>query len=262
MVAVSLKVVTPMPWHSKNGQQPAFGSVLISGGLGGIGLLTGSWLAATRPKAHVWLLGRSGRCVHPVAAKFTQQAQCVTTSAVDITANVDVTDFIRQIAVCGTPAVDGIFHAGGTLHDALLGLQTAHSLRIVSAPKGLGALCLLHATSAMPVQGALHFSSLSAQLGTPGQSNYAAANGTLADVAQHHSNCGIHSSSVMWGPWATGMAASKPRVLERLHRAGLGVISGACCILDLVAASMYRTARDSACCFLQASRACPHFKMC
>ena len=35
------------------------------------------------------------------------------------------------------------------------------------------------------------------------------------------------SSSVMWGPWATGMAVTDPRIFARFERAGLRLIQPA-----------------------------------
>jgi NAD(P)-dependent dehydrogenase (short-subunit alcohol dehydrogenase family) len=87
----------------------------------------------------------------------------------------------------GAIQLAGIMHAGGVLQDGLLFKQTAGSVRYVWSPK----LCFMaHAVFAVPQQ-ALHvvslFSSVSAFLGTPGQSNYAAANSALnawADILQ------------------------------------------------------------------------------
>ena len=90
-----------------------------------------------------------------------------------------------------------------------------------------GALQLATATAATPAHSALHFSSLSAQLGTPGQSNYAAANSALDSVVQQQRNAGRAFASVLWGPWATGMAAQDPALLRRFQAAGLAVIKPA-----------------------------------
>ena len=227
MVAVPQELaLAPLPLNKQAGLAMA-GSVLVSGGLGEIGQLAGHWVAAAHASAHVWLLGRSGRSAQSMAAALEQHAGSVSMAAGDVTARADMAGLMQLLAASGAPAVSGVLHAGAVLADALLGRQTAATLRAVFAPKVPGALCLLGATSAMPLQGLLHFSSLTAQLGTPGQSNYAAANGALDGVAQDYLNRGLHSSSVMWGPWASGMALSDAGLLERFQQAGLGAISGA-----------------------------------
>ncbi len=46
----------------------------------------------------------------------------------------------------------------------------------------------------------------------------------------HHLTCrldrGLPSSSVQWGPWASGLALSDPAILQRFERAGLAALSG------------------------------------
>ena len=202
------------------------GSLIISGGLGDIGQLAGHWAAGSHPSCHVWLLGRTGRAAQSMAAALAQHSGCVSTVAGDVAAASDMARLVLVLGTSGAPAVSGLLHAGAVLHDALLGQQTAGSLRAVFAPKVTGALRLLDATSAMPLQAVAQFSSLTAQLGTPGQANYAAANAALEAVAQDRLNQGLQSRSVMWGPWASGLALNDARILERFKKAGLGVITG------------------------------------
>lgn len=94
-----------------------------------------------------------------------------------------------RAALCDASAIQlaSIMHAGGMLQDGVLSKQTAGSVRYVWSPK----LCFMAHTVFAVSQQALHvvslFSSVSAFLGTPGQSNYAAANNALnawADILQ------------------------------------------------------------------------------
>ena len=65
------------------------------------------------------------------------------------------------------------------------------------------------------------FSSISAQLGNPGQANYAAANAALDSVAASRQAGGLGISAVGWGPWGgAGMATQQPELLARLRRQG------------------------------------------
>ncbi len=160
------------------------GSVLVSGGLGDIGRLAGQWVAAAAPRSHVWLLGRSGRAAHSMSSALAHQLGHISMAAVDVAVASDTNGLLGQLTAVGAPAVSGLLHAGAVLQDALLRGQTAASLRAVHAPKVTGALRLAGAAAAMPLQGAVQFSSLSALLGTPGQSNYAATNAALDGLAQ------------------------------------------------------------------------------
>jgi hypothetical protein len=55
------------------------------------------------------------------------------------------------------------------------------------------------------------FSSAAGVLGSPGQSNYGAANAFVDSFAESTSSARLHVCSVGWGPWAAdGMASSKP----------------------------------------------------
>ena len=121
--------------------------------------------------------------------------------------------------------VSAVFHAGAVLKDGVLVRQNPGSLRSVYVPKVVGAANLGAATWRQPVTQTVYFSSLSAQLGTPGQSNYAAANAALDAHAQHATNSGLAVGSVMWGPWASGMALREPALLQRFQKAGLGAIT-------------------------------------
>lgn len=76
-----------------------------------------------------------------------------------------------------------VFHAGGTIADALLSSQTASSARVVSASKATAGALLGAATAQLPLQGMQLFSSASATLGNGGQANYAAANAWLDSQA-------------------------------------------------------------------------------
>lgn len=225
-------LLAPVP-PNRDARLSMHGSVLVTGGLGDIGQLTGHWVASTAARSHVWLLGRTGRAAQSMASSLAAYSSCISMAAGDVAARADMAAALHLVAASGAPAVTGILHAGAVLADAPLGRQTAASLQAVYAPKVPGVLCLLGVTAVHPLQGILTFSSLTAQLGTPGQANYAAANGALEGMSQNWLNRGLRSSSVLWGPWASGLALSNPRILENFQRAGLGAISGAGCWLLL-----------------------------
>ena len=114
----------------------------------------------------------------------------------------------------------GVFHAAGVLDDGLLDGQTAERLAVVLAPKWRGWQLLKGVlTQAGQSPWVVHFSSLAALLGSPGQSGYGAANGALDGLARSQER----QLAVQWGPWqGAGMASQlDERQQNRLSALGL-----------------------------------------
>jgi acyl carrier protein len=106
------------------------------------------------------------------------------------------------------PPVKGIFHLAGTLDDGVLALQNAERFEKVMAPKALGAWHLHQLTSGLSLDFFVCFSSMASVLGSPGQGNYAAANGFLDGLAHYRHALGLPALTINWGQWKeTGMAA-------------------------------------------------------
>ncbi|KAK9803914.1 hypothetical protein WJX72_004698 [[Myrmecia] bisecta] len=136
-----------------------------------------------------------------------------------------------------------IMHAGGILQDATLANQSAASLRAAAAPKLDGILRLADALGGSPAAGVVLFSSTAALLGAAGQANYAAANAALNSWAGTQQAAGISATSIMWGAWATGMAASDPSIARRFERLGMGLIQPAAGLEALSRARQSRNAQ-------------------
>src|SRR5690606_12911742 len=82
--------------------------------------------------------------------------------------------------------IDGVFHAAGVIRDALIPMKTIDDAVVTMRPKIEGALVLEEVLAAQPPDFVVHFSSISATIGVPGQFDYAAANAfldALADAA-------------------------------------------------------------------------------
>ena len=72
----------------------------------------------------------------------------------------------------------------------------------------------------------VYFSSVSSLLGSPGQSNYIAANAMLDALASGGSQQGLPSAAVQWGAWAgAGMGVANRSTEQRLKRFGMSMIS-------------------------------------
>ena len=87
-------------------------------------------------------------------------------------------------------------YAGGVLQDGLIPSQTLHSVRGVYAPKLLGAENLMKSAGPLPCQGLQAFSSVAATMGSPGQSNYAAANSALDAYLSSLAGCGVKGAAI------------------------------------------------------------------
>jgi hypothetical protein len=210
-------------------------AALLTGGLGGLGLLTAAWLAARQGGSsgrRLVLLGRSGRVaggsgasLAPLLAGKESVAACqVSATCCDVAAAADVAGVVESEAVAH--AVHAVLHAGSVLVDASLPRQSAGSFRAAAAPKLSGLSALSAATAQQPVRALLLFSSIAGLLGSAGQANYAAANAALDAAAQALQQRGCAGVSLQWGPWTgAGMAAAQPQLLARLQRQGYGALT-------------------------------------
>ena len=141
----------------------------------------------------------------------------------------DVADSAAVSAlVAQTPDLGGVFHCAGALDDGLIADQTMARFSQVFAGKALGAWHLHQATKALTLDCFVLFSSVTALFGSPGQSNYVAANQALNALARLRQQQGLVATSVNWGPWLDGgMASDDARRGERLAARGIHSLSPA-----------------------------------
>lgn len=173
--------------QNKSTDLPVSGSMLVTGGLGGIGAVVGGWLSAwphhnPKPGTHVWLFGRSSHPVGGLPVHLTASSCTVSAARCDVGTGSEVQALVKTLAMCAPP-LSGLLHAGGSLEDATLHNQALTSLRRVAAPKLAGAACLGAAAATAPLAAVALFSSMSALLGPSGQANYAAANSAMCAAA-------------------------------------------------------------------------------
>uniref|UniRef100_UPI0030C78095 SDR family NAD(P)-dependent oxidoreductase n=1 Tax=Streptomyces bohaiensis TaxID=1431344 RepID=UPI0030C78095 len=191
------------PWQPR-------GTVLVTGGTGGLGAQCARWLA-THGADHVVLLSRGGPDAPGATdlhAELTADGHRVTVLACDVAERERLRGVLDSLVRDGnTPTA--IVHAAGVLDDALLPGLTPQRLATVFAPKADAALHLHELTLAagIDLDAFVLFSSSAASLGSPGQGNYAAANAVLDALARHRHARGLPATSLAWGPWAgAGMA--------------------------------------------------------
>lgn len=196
---------------------------LITGGCGALGLKVAQWLV-TQGARNLLLLGRSmpKESARIAITDLEHRGTRVIVKQADISSRVALNEAIGHLKENLAP-LRGIVHAAGVLEDGLLKNLTWAQFEKVLAPKVAGAWNLHQATKDLPLDFFVCFSSVAAMLGSPGQSNYAYANGFLNGFAKWRQSQGLPCVSIAWGSWAeSGMAADLTGAgLERHRAAGL-----------------------------------------
>ncbi|NGO68904.1 SDR family NAD(P)-dependent oxidoreductase, partial [Streptomyces boncukensis] len=182
---------------------------LITGGLGGLGLVTARQLAGLGAR-HLALVGRSGAPAAEataLAAGLGADVQ-VTVLRADIAEAADVERITAELKESPHP-VGGIVHAAGVLADMPASALTWESIDTVLRPKVYGSRLLHEAAASFPeLEFFVGYSSLAAVLGGPAQANYAAGNAYLDSLLLWRAARGLPGLTVNWGPWAdVGMSA-------------------------------------------------------
>jgi myxalamid-type polyketide synthase MxaB len=177
------------------------GTVLITGGLGALGLQVAEWLAA-QGVSHLILTSRSQPTL-PVLPHLNAE---ITVMPADISDEASVRDLFAELRRQGIH-LNGIVHAAGVIQDGILTRQQWPALEAVFAPKIQGAWNLHRYAEHLDFF--VCFSSFAALYGSPGQGAYAAANAFLDALMHHRRAQGLPGLSLNWGPWAGPGMASK-----------------------------------------------------
>ncbi len=205
--------------------------VLVTGGLGGLGLLFSKHLAATR-RAKLVLVARSELPprdawdqhlrVHGVSDRTSQRIIAVReieaaggevlVLSADVTIEMEMEDVVRE-AKRRFGRIDAVLHTAGVVKDALLVAKSQSDCEEVFTPKIHGTLVLERVLAAEPISHFILFSSSSATIGARGQIDYTAANAfldafaTSRDHAARLAGKKTRHLALAWGIWSdVGMA--------------------------------------------------------
>ena len=203
------------------------GTYLITGGLGGIGLVVARELAQ-QTRVNLVLLARTplpegGGRKQPtghqeqndkVSRAIREIEELENMGATVLTLHGDVSDRVRMKQVVAEVLqrfghLNGVCHAAGVLNDGPLLTRGASESMAILTPKVLGTLALDESLEGLDLDFFMLFSSVSAVIGAPGQVDYAAANAFLDAFAKERAErTGQRTVSVAWGAWRDiGMAA-------------------------------------------------------
>ncbi|MGW3074086.1 SDR family NAD(P)-dependent oxidoreductase [Kitasatospora sp. NPDC001132] len=197
--------------------KPQWGSVLITGGTGGLGGLLARHLVTEHGVRSLVLAGRRGSAPE-IEAELKELGADVAVVACD------VSDRASVAALLAAHPVDSVIHAAGTVRDGVIGSLTEETLEEVFRAKVDGACHLHELTAELDLKAFVLFSSLAAILDGAGQGNYAAANAFLDALAEHRASLGLPATALAWGLWTgeVGMgAALDEATLARIARYGL-----------------------------------------
>ena len=225
------KIVLSIP-QAQEGTQTALKSespstILITGGLGALGLEISKFIVANYQPAHLLLIGRS-----QPSAEACQTIEAFETAGTRVSIkSVDVSDKEALAEVINSIPSDSplkiIIHAAAVLDDSILIEQDSSKFKKVLSPKIKGAWNLHQLTEEINLDQFILFSSVAAVMGSAGQANYAAANTFLDALADYRQQKGLPVHNINWGPWASvGLAAQLDHTLKkRLNSQGFGFIA-------------------------------------
>ncbi|MGW2811895.1 SDR family NAD(P)-dependent oxidoreductase [Streptomyces sp. NPDC001450] len=201
------------------------GTVLITGGTGGLGALLARHLVTEHGVRHLLLVSRRGSAAPGAEQLLSEMAELGADARIE---GVDVADRAQVAALLaslpGRHPLTAVVHAAGVLDDTVLEQLSAERLDAVLRPKLDAAAHLHDLTRHLDLAAFVLFSSVAGTLGAPGQGNYAAANAFLDALAEHRRALGLPALSLPWGPWsqAAGMTSGLTDAdVRRMERAGL-----------------------------------------
>jgi pimaricinolide synthase PimS1 len=206
----------------------AHGTVLVTGGTGGLGGLLARHLVVEHRVGHLLLVSRRGLDA-PGAGDLCRELQGlgagVTVAVCDVSDRAALAGLLDSIP--DERPLCGVVHTAGVLDDGVIESLTPERLDRVFAGKADGAWYLHELTEHLDLSMFVLFSSAAATIGSPGQANYAAANAFLDALANHRHARGLTASSMGWGLWrqADGMSATLSDAdRARMERSGVSAL--------------------------------------
>ncbi|MFG1989001.1 type I polyketide synthase [Actinoplanes sp. NPDC048988] len=187
------------------------GTVLVTGGTGGVGAEVARWLAANGAE-HVVLVSRGGPAAAGAAALLDELDVPATALACDMADRAAVAAMLE--ALPAEPPLTAVVHAAGVGAQQALADLTPEEAARVAAGKAAGARHLDELLGDRALDAFVLFSSAAAVWGSAGMAAYAAANAYLDGLAADRRARGLAATSIAWGGWA---GAGMGRLVDDAH---------------------------------------------
>jgi acyl transferase domain-containing protein/thioesterase domain-containing protein len=204
-------------------------SYMVTGGLGGIGLLAAKWLADKGAK-NIILIGRTEGSNETLSAVSELRGKNINIQVfIANLANLNDVSRVFYKIIETMPTLQGIIHAAGVLDDALILEQKYDNYINVINPKIYGTWNLHQniIENNLKIDFFVSFSAVASLIGNVGQINYAAANSFLDLFSYYQKAHGIPALTINWGPWDNvGMTSRMAKAIkEQLTINGVNLIA-------------------------------------
>lgn len=205
------------------------GIYLLTGGLGGLGLLFAREILSRGEETVVILTGRSAGSEKTLAAckQLTEELAIagdrVVYRKLDLTSEAEVSALVAQI-VADFGGLHGILHCAGMIRDSLMVNKSSAEFLSVLEPKVLGTQYLDTATQAIELDFWVLFSSVASVVGNVGQADYAVANGFMDSFASWRNRLVSLGQrygatvSINWPLWQEGGMQLDDEARQRLEQ--------------------------------------------
>ncbi|MFF2026872.1 SDR family NAD(P)-dependent oxidoreductase [Streptomyces sp. NPDC058171] len=203
------------------------GTVVVTGGTGGLGAVFARHLAASHGVRDLLLLSRRGPEAEG-AADLVAELDVLGCGARVVACDVSDREQLAAVLASVERPLTGVVHTAGVLDDGVVESLTVEQIDRVMRPKVDAAWHLHELTADADLSAFVVFSSVAALMGSPGQGNYAAANAALDALAATRRAAGLPATSLAWGLWSdtAGMGARLGEAeLARLERMGMSALT-------------------------------------
>nr|AZM68340.1 type I pks [Streptomyces sp.] len=213
--------LTRAPRHGAAGDWSPRGTVLITGGSGGVGARIARRLARAGA-GHLLLSSRRGPAAEGAAelvAELRESGAEATVVACDTADRSSVAALLD--AVPADRPLTAVVHAAGVGQFTSVADTTVPEMDRILAGKVLGATHLDELLGDQPLDAFVLISSSAGVWGGGGQSTYAAANAYLDALAERRHALGRTATSVAWGSWGGAGMGAADGAAERMRRLGV-----------------------------------------